>query len=290
MAARIVWLASFPKSGNTWFRLLISNWRADSAEPFSINELSDPGGELIRRSSFDDATLLPSGLLHTAEIESLRPAVYGMLAGEGEGDWYVKVHDAYQRNPAGDSPFRSETVKAAIYLVRDPRDVAASLANHFGTSIDYAIRIINSRGSALSSFRNRQALQLPQALRGWSGHVESWLDQTEVPVHLVRYEDLKADTAGVFAGALEFLGEETDGQRLERAVHNSRFSELQRQERESGFRDRLPAGGQFFRGGQTGGWRKELTPEQACRIEDANRAVMQRLGYGVPAACAFSKV
>lgn len=129
---------------------------------------------------------------------------------------------------------------------------------------------------------------MPQPLLGWSGHVTSWLDQTDVPVHTVSYEDLQADTAGAFAGALEFLGETAGRERLLRAVRHARFRELQRQESQSGFRERLSAA-PFFRRGQAGAWREELTAEQARRIEDGNRAVMQRLGYlAQPAASATS--
>lgn len=104
MAASIVWLASFPKSGSTWFRLLLANWRANSEQPVHVNSLAFPGGDMITREAFDEATLLSSGLLYAGEVEELRPAVYRMLAEEGEGDWHVKVHEAYRRNAQG-QPF-----------------------------------------------------------------------------------------------------------------------------------------------------------------------------------------
>jgi aryl sulfotransferase len=286
MAADIVWLSSFPKSGSTWFRLLLANWREAGETPVSINKLASPGDHLFTREAFDEATLLNSGLLHPEEIDSLRGGVYRLLTGEAAGRWYVKVHEAFRRNAEGEPFLGSGAVRAAIYLVRDPRDVAASLAAHFDISIDRAITIINSRGAILSAPSGRQALQLRQPMLGWSGHAESWLDQTDVPVHLVRYEDLKADTAAVFAGALEFLGEHVESHRVERAVRNSEFREVQRQEREAGFQERLSATTPFFRQGRTGGWSSELTPEQVERLVNANRTVMRRLGYALPAVCA----
>lgn len=282
MAAKIVWLASFPKSGNTWFRLLLANWRAGAERAIDINAIEQPGGDLLSRQVFDDATLLCSGLLPPEEIDRLRPGVYRMLAEQGEGTWYVKIHEAYRRNIDGEALFGGTIVRAAIYIVRDPRDVASSLAAHCDVPIERAVPVINSRSATLASAQDRQPLQLHQPIFGWSGHVESWLDQADVPVHLIRYEDLKADTPGVFAAALTFLGETIDRERLERAVFNSRFSELQRQERENGFRERLSVTTPFFRRGEAGSWRNELTPEQVLRIESANQRVMERLGYPTP--------
>lgn len=279
MPASIIWLASFPKSGNTWFRLLLANWCADGAEPVHINDLPHPGGEIMTREAFDEATLVGSGVLRTEELNRLRPAVYQMLAEEGEGPWYVKVHEAFRRNPDGEWLYAGKAVRAAIYLVRDPRDVAGSLAAHFDVSIEKSVSILNSRCSALAVLRDSLSLQLPMGLLGWSGHVTSWLDQKEVRVHLVRYEDLKADTARVFGDALQFLGETADRDRLERAVSHSRFSELQRQEREAGFRARVSSSNPFFRRGQAGAWRSDLTPQLVEQIEQANRVVMERLGY-----------
>lgn len=284
MPAKIVWLASFPKSGNTWFRLLLANWCADRAEPVHINDLPHPGGEIMTREAFDEAALIGSGVLRSEEFDRLRPAVYQMLAVEGEGAWYVKVHEAFRRNPDGEWLYAGEAVEAAIYLVRDPRDIASSLAAHFDISIEKSVSILNSPGSALAVLRDSESLQLPMRLLNWSGHVKSWLDQKEVRVHLVRYEDLRADTARVFGDALQFLGERADRERLERAVSHSRFGELQRQERESGFRARVSSINPFFRRGRAGAWRSDLTPQLVEQIEQANRAAMERLGYLEPGA------
>ena len=78
----IVWLASFPKSGNTWFRLLIANLLNETREPIDINRIPDLGEMASARAPFDHITLLDSGLLTHDEADALRAAVYEVEAAE----------------------------------------------------------------------------------------------------------------------------------------------------------------------------------------------------------------
>jgi hypothetical protein len=109
--------------------------------------------------------------------------------------------------------------------------------------------------------------------------VTSWLDQTELPVQLVRYEDLHTDPAATFAGILQAAGLPVDTKRLTAALAQSRFDRLQAQEEAAGFKERLMGAPRFFRRGQADSWRAELTPAQIERIVADHRLVMTRLGY-----------
>ena len=288
---RTIWLASYPKSGNTWFRMLVANLSATD-RPADINDLPERGGIASARGPFDYLTLIDSGLLTFDEIDSLRPRVYEELASGAQDDEYdkpeemppvrfVKVHDAYTLTPK-DEPLLggARGASGAIVIVRDPRDVAPSLANHNRTDIDRAIAFMNNRDAAYGARPERLDRQLRQKLPGWSGHIASWLDQTDIPVHLIRYEDLQADTTVIFRAALAFAGRAATDEEITRAVGYANFAELRRQEEVKGFGEtpRRP-GGLFFRRGEVGVWREELTPEQVARIEAAHTPMMRRLGY-----------
>ena len=182
----IVWLASFPKSGNTWFRIFLANLAASESGPADINNLDERGGIASSRHEFEAATFLDSGLLSHDDIDCLRPRVYEAIAAEASEQRWIKVHDAYTQTPEGEPLFGRNAARAAVYLVRDPRDVAVSLAYHNSTTIDDAIKLMNAADGALCRSRKGLALQLRQKLTGWSGHVTSWLGQTDVPVHVVR--------------------------------------------------------------------------------------------------------
>jgi hypothetical protein len=289
---RTLWLASYPKSGNTWFRMLVANLSAKD-RPADINNLPERGGIASARGPFDYLTLIDSGLLTHDEIDAVRPRVYEELAAGAPDDEYdkqedlppvrfVKVHDAYSLTPKGEPLLAGRRgADGAIVIVRDPRDVVPSLANHNRTAIDGAIALANDRGAVYCAKPGRLDAQLRQKVPGWSGHIASWLDQRDLPVHLIRYEDLLADTFATFRAALAFAGRPASDADIRRAVAFADFAELRHQEQEKGFCE-LPKphiGGSFFRRGEAGSWRGELTSEQVARIESAHAPMMRRLGY-----------
>ncbi len=294
---RTFWLASYPKSGNTWLRMLLANMSATDA-PADINDLPERGGIASARGPFDHLTLIDSGLLTFDEIDALRPRVYEELARGAQDDEYdnepdaasvrfVKAHDAYTLTPKGEPLLAgARGADAAIVIVRDPRDVAPSLANHGHIGIDEAIARMSDDEDGFCARSDRQHNQLRQRLLGWSGHVTSWLDQRDIPVLPVRYEDMRADPAGQLRRVLGFARRPASEEDIARAVAFADFAELSGQEQEKGFREapRPYAGGAFFRRGEAGAWRDELTPEQVARIEAAHGAVMRRLGYELASA------
>jgi hypothetical protein len=297
---RTIWLASYPKSGNTWFRMLVANLAATDA-PVDINDLPERGGIASAREPFDFLTLIDSCLLTHDEIDTLRPRVYEALArGEQDDEYdvapkrdevrFVKTHDAYTLTRTGEPMLGgARGADGAVLIVRDPRDIAPSLANHLRSSIDEAIAFMNDPAAGFCVKPGRLHGQLRQQLPGWSGYVETWLSQRDIPLHLIRYEDMQADTEAVFRRALAFAGQPTGDDAIKRAVAFARFDELQRQEQDKGFREtpRPHLGGQFFRRGITGAWRNELTADQIARIEAAHAPMMQKLGYGLSAAPAI---
>ncbi|MEO9131205.1 MAG: sulfotransferase domain-containing protein, partial [Sphingomonas sp.] len=120
-----------------------------------------------------------------------------------------------------------------------------------------------------------------QLLPRWSGYNAGWLDQADIPVHLVRYEDMQANVAEVFRGALAFAGIGISAEESAQAARFADFGELKKQEVERGFREaprNSPSGG-FFRRGVSGAWYDELSPAQVARIEADHADMMARLGY-----------
>lgn len=288
---RRFWLASYPKSGNTWFRLLLANLRAD--RPVDINRLPIASELASARAPFDRVTLIASGLLTHEECDLLRPAAYRALArfDDAEGDdgdegiddaLFVKTHDGWTLNGSGEPVLGgADAAAGAILIVRDPRDIVASLAHHGGASLDRTIDLMTDPGASFAGRRDSQPTQLRQLLTDWSGFQAGWLDQREIPVHLIRYEDLQADAAGELARALAFTGVRVTPDQLHRAARFADFDGLRKQEAAAGFGEapRPHHATRFFRRGVTGGWCDELSPHQAARVEAAHAAMMTRLGY-----------
>lgn len=277
-ARSIVWLASYPRSGNTWLRALLTNYLKGSHHPASISALA--GGSIaVLREVFDEYLGLSSSDLTAEEILRHRPRLHALLAAELPRPSFVKVHDACLRVPGGALLFPPAGTLGAVYVVRNPLDVAVSYAHFWNWPVARGVAELNRPEASLSSPRRGIHERLPQRLLTWSGHVASWIDQRELPVHTVRYEDLLADAADAFGAVLRFAGFEVESERVARAVEHARFGELRGQEEHSGFPDKPRTARFFFRAGRAGAWRDALSREQVRAITDAHAPLMERFGY-----------
>ncbi len=273
----IIWLASYPKSGNTWMRILLSNYNSRGTEPVSINAINTDG-IASSRPLFDQMVGVDSTSLTFEEIDALRPEVYELLAAKTERLQYIKVHDAYTLLPDG-RPLITSTDSKAVYIVRDPLDIVPSLANHTGDSISETVRFMCDEGSCFSCSKKKFSSQLRQKLLTWSGHVESYLEQKAMDVLVIRYEDMQVDTAAEFEKVLHFCGVSVDKERLRKAVGYSDFKQLKKQEEKDGFKERSPKSTSFFYSGKVGNWKDKLTDQQVKQIISVNGSMMKKLGY-----------
>ena len=274
----IIWLASYPKSGNTWLRVLLTNYLRDSGEPADINYLL--GGPMAgAREAFDQWAGVKASALDPDLVDRLRPQVYRCVARDSTETRFIKVHDAWTRVGNGEPMFPADVTLGVIYIIRSPLDVAVSCAHHWGTAPAAAVARMCDGCSAPSPAGGLPP-QLRQRLGTWSGHVRSWVDDSGSPVHVVRYEDLRADPCAAFGGVIRSCGVDYDEERIRRAVMFSSFGELQRQEASAGFRERSAAApGGFFRRGEPGCWRDELPDDLAGRLTSVHHDTMRRFGY-----------
>jgi len=276
---RIVWLASYPKSGNTWFRTFLTNFLRDTDKPADINDLE--GGPIASaRKGFDEAVGYDSGELTPDEADALRPEVYIHQACRSEETLYCKVHDAYTFLPDGRPMIPPEATEAALYFIRNPLDVSVSYASHGGSSnYDRIVRFMGDPEACVARSEFSEMGQLRQRLLSWSRHVLSWQNVPGIRVKVIRYEDMKQQPEVTFTEAVRFLGLPDQPERIRKAILFSSFEELQKQEQSKGFRERLPRAKNFFRKGRIGSWREALNPAQTARLIADHSEVMRQWGY-----------
>lgn len=275
----IYWLASYPKSGNTWFRSVLANYMSETGEPININSLNT-GSIASSRVWVDDVLGVDTADMTQEEVEALRPDVYRWTVSEtADQVGYHKIHDAYTLRADGLPLVDNVATLGAVYILRNPLDVVPSLANHNNVDIDTAISQMSDSEYALSQSRRKLPSQLLQRLRTWSEHVQSWVDAKEIPIHVSRYEDMQSDPMSNFGSAFSFMGIELQRDKLEQAISFSRFENLSAQEESNGFRERPPKTERFFRKGQVGDWRNTLSENQVERMIDTHKSVMRRFGY-----------
>ena len=275
---KIVWLASYPKSGNTWCRAFLLNLQSDAQEPVSINALNSIPVASDRKL-FDSLTGISASGLTEREICRLRPRVYEQLAGEANERIFLKIHDAFAPVSDEESLLSDKATEGAVYIIRNPLDVAVSMSHHMAHDIDRVISNMIDEEYGIDLHAERPGAQLPQHLGSWSQHVLSWLQAPSLRLHVVRYEDLKREPLEAFTGIASFVGWEKREEQIERAMRFSDFKELKKQEQEHGFAERSPQAASFFRKGEVGGWRNVLTEEQVRRIVQHHADVMYRVGY-----------
>lgn len=273
----IIWLASYPKSGNTWFRTFITNLIGENKESFSINQLKTDG-IFSSRQIVDKVIGIETSNLTNDEIDRLRPAVYHYLTETATKTLYVKVHDAYTYLEDGNPLLGTENAKA-VYILRNPLDVAVSFSNHISKDLNTTIQIMNNESYCFCNNSKRLQSQLRQKLLSWSQHVESWMQQTEIPVHLIRYENMKRDPLVTFTAAVRFMGLTYTENEIKQAIEASDFDKLKAEEQKNGFNEKPYKADYFFRKGEIGDWRNHLSEEQRDQMISDHEAVMSRFGY-----------
>ena len=272
-----IWLASYPKSGNTWLRLALLSLREGGA-PVKLSDVPSFGQHNLQRAQFDSMLEIESGHLTDDEAEDLRPEFNALFFG-GKEPRACKVHDAWALSPSGRPLFDAAFTHATIYQLRDPRDIAVSWARFTGHSLDQAIDTLGNPDAQLTTSGRRGSGHLRQRVGSWSGHIESWVDQSGLDPLVVRYEDMLAEPVESLRRIAARLGWEATDAALEGAVAATQFDRLSDQERKHGYAERADGTERFFRAGKAGGWRQALTPEQAARIERDHGRVMARFGY-----------
>jgi hypothetical protein len=274
----IVWLASYPKSGNTWVRCFLDAYFLGEVD---INEMvcsiSDDSAarQVIEHES--DPSKYP------IDIQMLtRPVGMLRLVREYENSkipgipLFVKTHNAHMV-ANGIELLPQALTHSVIHIVRDPRDVVVSFAKHMGVDIGKAMEYFFDKYRTLVDERKPK---MADFISSWPDNVKSYLNADSHNVLTVRYEDMKADPVTEFKRILEHSGVEPDVDRIRTALEKVELSKLRKQESEKGFNESSPhAKNSFFGKGETGGWKGKLTHAQEHRILKKCESVMKRLGY-----------
>jgi hypothetical protein len=272
--SKIIWLASYPKSGNTWMRAFLHNLFRDPNEAYDINKItdlsiSDSSIDWYRAQDKRDWTEWSA-----LDVARMRRAAQLAMCQLKKDDLFVKTHNASVRF-LGYPMMHQDLTAGAIYIVRNPLDVCISLSHHYGTDIDTTINILAD--PSIGSKTNDKIVY--EVHKSWSVHVDSWTNPPRPGLAVLRYEDMLNNPIKAFGGLTQFLGLNPPRKRLERAIERASFKTLRRQEDEKGFKEKSPFAQKFFREGRAGQWRELLTSEQVQRIVDAHRPTMQQFGY-----------
>lgn len=277
LSGKLFWLASYPKSGNTWTRIFLANLLNENNKCVDINSI-DTGAIASSRDWVQAALGFNINELNNDEVDQLRPQAYRWLSSKANDYEFHKTHDAFSYSNDGYPLFPLAATQGALVIARNPLDVVVSFSFHNNESIDRTITRLNDKHSVLCGKNDRLQKQLRQQLYSWSGFYQSWLD-AEAPKYIVRYEDMHANPMVTFSRISRFLKIEAPDTEIERAIASSTMSELQEQEGQSSFREKSPKAERFFRKGAVDDWKNYLSNNQVERIIECHAEMMQKLGY-----------
>ena len=274
----ILWLASYPKSGNTWTRNFLHNLLnilegRDESEQ-DINAMNEFTFWEISAKAYEKFLEKPVTECTREEIATVRPKVQEMIAESTDGLAMVKTHHCLVMD-RGVPAINLAVTAGAVYIVRNPLDVSISLANHISGTIDDAIRMMETRGLE-TAIGERNVHEI---YGSWSQHVESWTRKPHRGIYVMKYENMLADPMKIFGGLARHLLLNPKPEQLRLAIDRSSFEKLKEQEDKEGFREKPDKAERFFRSGKSGEWQDRLTRRQVRQIVQVHHEQMRRFGY-----------
>jgi hypothetical protein len=277
--AGIVWLASYPKSGNTWVRSFLNNLHSVmefglDVEPHDINKMQRLTAWDIGAAQFKEFLGKPIEECTEAEVDAARPKVQQAVADGNSGILLVKTHNALLMTN-GHPTINFGVTSGAVYIVRNPLDVVISFSHHRGQTIDETLRAM-----CMPGYRTTTAGKSVSEIYGsWSENVGSWTRTNNPAMLTLRYEDMHADPEQAFSKLANHLRQNPNKKELQKAIELSSFKTLQKQEEASGFSEKPKNLKQFFRSGKTGEWEDVLTDAQVATIRTIHEDQMKAFGY-----------
>ena len=273
--ASIVWLASYPKSGNTWARIFLANYLTNAQTPVSINDVHRFAmGDSITKTYRMVAKGEPVDLDDVDVTLRLRDPVLRGIIGNGADVNLVKTHNI--RGVArGVELIPAKYTRSSIYILRNPLDMVLSYARHYGIDVAKAVETIGRSDNANAT----DGGAVWQFLGTWSEHVNSWTKPAPYPSLVLRYEDMLSRPEHSFGALVTHLGLPLDAERLDRAIRHASFDEVKGQEAKTGFTENPGKSATFFTSGKAGAWKEAMTDELVKKLKSDHRITMKRFGY-----------
>ena len=275
----IIWLASYPKSGNTWMWFFIKSYFNPPNKKFSINHDKDDPYLLETfptERRFDELNINYQDFF---DISKNWINLQSLINLNNKTN-YLKTHNAMCTINNNKFTDINNTI-GAIHIVRDPRDVLVSYSSYKSEKIDKTLEILLSNDSyEYSKFKDK--FYKRSLMGSWSSHYNSWKNYKSKETLLVKYEDMVNKSNSTFLKVLNYLKKitkiEINHNKLNRAIDETSFENLKNLEIKEGFKVN-PSKKPFFRKGKVGDWKEKLNKDQTQKIEKAFKAEMIELGY-----------
>ena len=282
----IFWIASYPKSGNTWLRILLASYfyTKDGIYDEKVLKKIDqfPQKKFFDSFNFDQKIPTDTTKFWIKAQEKIN---------QDKKLKFFKTHNAFGKLNNFDFTNIENSI-GCVYIVRDPRNVITSLKNFYEMNDDQAFKWITNKNQYIYDVHKFETIGYSnfQFISSWDTNFESWKIQKQIPIKVIKYEDLLNETYTVFYDVINFINKIINSEekifknKIKNAVNSSLFSKLKEKEKKEGFSEapkskllnsKIP----FFNLGPDNNWKKILNDNLKDRLNNTFKKKLKELSY-----------
>ena len=276
----IIWISSYPKSGNTYLRSFISSYFFSKKGKFDfdllLNILQFPSIKFSKKKISSEAEACQSWIYNQQQFFS------------GDKLHFVKTHSSLNQY-RGHNFTNKNLSLGAIYIVRDPRNLITSMTNHYSLSYEQAyLKIINEKQTLLEKSTDGDYSNFT-FLGSWSDHYKSWKNTNEFKTLFIKYEELENNKLETFKKTINFINSlkqdksSINEKKLINSINSTNFSNLRNKEENEGFEESVYSKSgekkRFFNLGFNNRWQKILPKNILYKLNKNLQNDLNDLGY-----------
>ena len=281
----ILWIASYPKSGNTWLRALLSSYYYTKDGIFSDDKILGNIEQFSKKKYFTSFKYDPT------------------LAGDTSKFWieaqnkinsdkkikFFKTHNALVKLGVNQFTNKKNSL-GCLYIIRDPRNLVSSLSNHFEMNYEDSLNfMINEKKYTYDFFKKNDYSDF-QFISSWQNNYKSWKNNKIIPIKIVKYEDLLNETYYIFKDIIKFVSElindqnRFNKQKAQNSVMSTKIENLKKYEENKGFAESLISKTNkkkipFFHLGPNNNWKNNFDQDFQNKLNTTFKENLKELGY-----------
>ena len=277
----IIWLSSYPKSGNTWVRSLLSSYYFSDTGNFNF-ELLKNINVYPQQKYFDEKINKPGEISLHWDISQKKIISEKKIK-------ILKTHNSLLALN-GKNFTKPEYTLGIIYVVRDPRNVITSLKNHYDLDYEQSLEFMLNEKKYIYDIQEKNDYADFHFLSSWSNHYKSWINNNLFKKMIIRYEDLENDPFKILKNLIIYINtlnqtkDKLDEQKINNCIKTTNFEILKNKEKKEGFLENVYSKKSnkkidFFNLGPKNKWRKIVPKKFHEKINNIFKEDLKNLKY-----------
>ena len=280
----IFWIASYPKSGNTWLRALLTSYYYSNDGVFNQKLLKNigqfPEKKYFKSFKYNSKIVTDTSRFWIKAQEQINL---------DKKFRFFKTHNIL--GAINKNKFTNEKNSiGGIYIIRDPRNVITSIQNHYELSLDESLKFMSNERKFIYDFHAENDFSDFQFISSWEKNYQSWIRQKIFPIKIIKYEDLISKTFEVFKEIIEFIDSINDNKKIfnnikaENSIESTAFNKMQKIEKDNGFVESVLSKNEskkipFFHLGPTNNWKNIFEEKYQNKLKIKFENNLKELGY-----------